>query len=169
MLLGALLAVLALPHAPAQAADTEHGLIEGLPPGPPPPPAEVDERARAIGTGLRCPVCQGLSVADSNSAAAHQMQGRIRELVAAGYDKAAIDDYFVSKYGEWVLLAPRSQGAWLLPVLAGVLAVGVLALRLRVGSDTDHGPDTVVDDQPPSSPVDDPYRARLLAEVEDDV
>ncbi|MCB9662760.1 MAG: cytochrome c-type biogenesis protein CcmH [Alphaproteobacteria bacterium] len=146
---------------------TEVGLIEGIAPGAPPPPGEVDARAREIGAGLRCPVCQGLSVSDSNSAAALQMQGRIRDLVAAGYDREAIEDYFVSKYGEWVLLAPRSRGAWLLPLAAGVIALGVLGLRLRGGEDDDAGPDTMVDERHPA-PMDDPYRARLRAEVDDD-
>lgn len=104
----------------AEAVATE--LIPGVAPGDPPPPEQVQQLSYAIGLGLRCPVCQGLSVADSTSEAAVSMQRRIRELVAAGYSREQIEAYFVDRYGEWVLLDPPANGLnwliWLAPGLA---------------------------------------------------
>jgi len=109
--------------------------IEGLPPGKPPPEHMVEVITQDIAQRLRCPVCQGLSVADSTSEAAVMMQRRIQELVAMGYPAEDIDDYFVSKYGEWVLLEPTKEGGnwivWLGPVvmLGGGLIIAVLVVR----------------------------------------
>jgi cytochrome c-type biogenesis protein CcmH len=85
---------------------------------------------------LRCVVCQNLSVADSPSEMAQQMRGVIRERLAAGERPDQVVQYFVDKYGEWILLEPRRQGftmlVWVLPPLAallGVAVVGVLLVR----------------------------------------
>ncbi|MGE5216281.1 MAG: cytochrome c-type biogenesis protein CcmH [Chloroflexota bacterium] len=91
--------------------------------------AEIDDRTRAIATELRCVVCQNLSVADSPSEMAQQMRALVREQVAAGKSPEEIKNFFVSKYGEWVLLKPKTTGIaallWILPY--AVLVLGVLA------------------------------------------
>lgn len=147
------------PDDPAWAA----GLIPGLDPGPPPPSADVDRLAHEIGLTLRCPVCQGLSVADSTSVAAVQMQRRIRELVGLGYTRADIEDYFVSRYGEWILLSPTAGGlnllVWLGPLLAAGLGLGLASTFLRAPA---------ARPAPAAPTADDPYTRRLLAEVDDD-
>jgi cytochrome c-type biogenesis protein CcmH len=84
------------------------------------------ERADALAAELRCPDCQGLSVADSQTAAAREIRRQIDELVAASATDAAVRAHFVDRYGEWILLAPVSPFAWILPVIA--LVVGVAAL-----------------------------------------
>ena len=90
---------------------------------------DIDERTREIATELRCVVCQNLSVADSPSEMAQQMRAIVREQVQAGKSTEQIKEFFVSKYGEWVLLRPRTSGfsalLWILPYV--VLAIGVLA------------------------------------------
>ncbi len=96
---------------------------------------DLEDQTRAIASELRCVVCQNLSVADSPSDTAQEMRAIIRDQVAAGKTPQQIKDYFVSKYGEWVLLAPTTKGfslfAWVLPfvVLIVGLAVGVMFLR----------------------------------------
>ena len=84
------------------------------------------ERTGALAAELRCPDCQGLSVADSQTAAAREIRRQIDELVASGATDAAVRAHFVERYGEWILLAPASPFAWILPIVA--LAVGVAAL-----------------------------------------
>ena len=99
--------------------------------------ATVNEDAvREVAGELRCVVCQNLSVADSPSEMANQMRGIIRERLAAGEPPEQVVQYFVDKYGEWILLAPRGRGfnlmVWAAPVvavLAGLIAVGVLLRR----------------------------------------
>lgn len=97
-------------------------------------PANEAEAARvhAISAQLRCVVCQALSVADSPSTTAQQMRTLVLEQVRAGKSDQEILGYFVSRYGEWVLLAPPKRGfnllAWGLP-FAGI-ALGALAVVL---------------------------------------
>ena len=69
MKLWLLLAALAFGKGPDGAGDMPQssGEIEGMPPGPPPEPSSVNLKARLVASRLRCPVCQGLSVADSTS------------------------------------------------------------------------------------------------------
>ena len=91
---------------------------------------DLDTRAAAIAARLRCPVCQNESVADSPAELAGQMRMLIREKLAAGETDEQIVDYFVSKYGQWILLEPPRRGllwvVWLAPT-AALLAGGYLA------------------------------------------
>ena len=99
-------------------------------------PAPVNEETvHEIAAQLRCVVCQSLSVADSPSETANQMRGIIRERLAAGETPAQVRDYFVEKYGPWILLSPPRRGfdllVWVAPFV--VLGVGlvVVAVVLR--------------------------------------
>jgi cytochrome c-type biogenesis protein CcmH len=96
---------------------------------------DIDERTRAIAQELRCVVCQNLSVADSPSEMAQQMRGIVREQVQAGKTPQEIKDFFVSKYGEWVLLAPTPQGfsllLWGLPFVVLIIGVGFALWLVR--------------------------------------
>ena len=90
---------------------------------------------RAMASGLRCVVCQNLSVADSPSEMAVQMRGIVREQLKAGKTPDEIRAYFVSKYGEWVLLAPTAQGfnltVWVLPFAVLLAGLGLAGWFLR--------------------------------------
>lgn len=85
------------------------------------------EQARLIATELRCPDCQALSVAESETAAAAAIRRQIVEQLAAGRSAAQIRAYFVARYGEWILLAPPSPFAWWIPPLGVLLGIGVFA------------------------------------------
>ena len=97
--------------------------------------ADLDEQVRALAGQLRCPVCQNLSVADSSSELARDMRAVIRAELQAGRTPEEIKAYFVSKYGDWILLSPRPRGlGWLLwigPFAAAVLSVLVAARAAR--------------------------------------
>lgn len=99
---------------------------------------DLDARAQAIAAQLRCPVCQNESVADSPAELAAQMRALIREKLAAGETEEQIVAYFVSKYGDWILLEPPRRGVlwivWVAPALAllGGTAVVVSYLRRAV-------------------------------------
>ncbi|MBI2080366.1 MAG: cytochrome c-type biogenesis protein CcmH [candidate division NC10 bacterium] len=98
--------------------------------------AVSEEEVQRVASHLRCPVCQNLSVADSPSEMAKEMRGLIRERLERGETPEEVTAYFVSKYGEWVLLSPRPSGfnllVWLLPfavVLGGAVAVWTVVRR----------------------------------------
>lgn len=116
--LAALFAVLLATQAPAQQASAP---VERDP--------VIEAKVTRLATELRCPVCQGLSIQDSPSDLAIQMKDVIRTQLEAGATEQDVRDYFVSKYGEWVLLEPRASGfnllVYLLPGLA-LLGGGVL-------------------------------------------
>jgi cytochrome c-type biogenesis protein CcmH/NrfF len=81
-------------------------------------------RARAIKLELRCPVCEGSSIEESPSQQASEMKAIVDEQLTAGKSEEEIKDYFVSKYGEWILLDPPAHGINLLMyVLPLVLAI----------------------------------------------
>jgi cytochrome c-type biogenesis protein CcmH len=112
----------ATPHPPQQAGSAP---LDG--------PKEA--RVQALGKLLRCPMCQGLSIADSGSSAARAQMDRVRELVAEGESDDEIRAYFVARYGEWALLEPEAHGlnwlVWLGPGGLLVLGVWLIARLLR--------------------------------------
>ena len=98
-------------------------------------PRSAAARAEAIADDLRCPLCQGLSVADSHSPTAELIYKDVRRRVDAGESEAQIKAHYVGSYGQWILLEPETSGVgavvWILPVAALLLAVGALALAFR--------------------------------------
>lgn len=133
--------------------------------------AEIDALTSEVSDGLRCPTCQGLSVDDSPADGARAMKARIRELVAQGYTREQIEDYFVDRYGTWVLLSPPATGVhwavWLGPLAFLLVGAGLLALRGRGGG---AGVAASAAEEPSPVPEADdglePYRRRILAELE---
>jgi cytochrome c-type biogenesis protein CcmH len=125
-------------------------------------PRAVDEQqVYAVASELRCVVCQNLSVADSPSEMAGQMRAIVRERLAAGETPAQVRQYFVTRYGDWILLAPPRRGftllVWLAPlaaVLVGVIAVGLLVRRWTSRP------------RPAPAPVDPAMRERIRREME---
>lgn len=157
------------PAMPAPAAAAEEYLIAGVPPALPPPPADqVQQIAWQLGRKLRCPVCRGQSISESTSEAAVQMLNLTREFVAAGYDEQQIIDYYVSKYGEWILLQPTTNGLNLLLWLAPGLGVGLgIAWAAWLVQKWRKEPDEFPLPSDAGLLPKDHYEQRLLAELED--
>jgi cytochrome c-type biogenesis protein CcmH len=88
----------------------------------------LDAQVRAISAVLRCPVCQGESIQDSPAELAQQMRAIVRVQLEEGRSPDEIKEYFVARYGEWILLEPKMTGLnillYLFPV---VLVAGGLA------------------------------------------
>ncbi len=100
------------------------------------PATHVGEQAvHDVAAQLRCVVCQNLSVADSPSEMASQMRAVVRERLAAGERPEQVIQYFVDKYGEWILLAPRREGfnllVWAVPGIAVAVGLMIVAILLR--------------------------------------
>jgi len=131
------------------------------------PPREA--RVQALGKQLRCPMCQGLSIADSSSSAARAQMDKVRELVAAGKSDSEIRDYFTSRYGEWALLDPPASGmnllVWLLPLallVGGGFAIARTMRRPVPAGETPAAATRSEEERPPS---DDPYLEAVRAEL----
>ena len=92
-----------------------------------------EARARALMETLRCLVCQGQSIADSDAAMAGDMRSLVRERVAAGEEPEAIRVWLVERYGNWVSYkpsaAPITWPLWAAPVL--LLGLGLWLARGR--------------------------------------
>lgn len=107
--------------------------LSGLQAVPTQADSALDAQVRAVAASLRCPVCQGLSIQDSPSELAQEMRNLIRERLLAGESPDQIRAYFVSRYGEWVLLEPEARGfnlaVWTVPLAA---LLGGIALVIWV-------------------------------------
>jgi cytochrome c-type biogenesis protein CcmH len=97
----------------------------------------LERQMLEIAKELRCAVCQNQPISESNADLARDMRDIIREQLQAGKTRAEIMQYFVDRYGNYVLMKPPVQGPgtllWLLPaLLAAILAVSAfLYLKQR--------------------------------------
>jgi cytochrome c-type biogenesis protein CcmH len=111
-------------------------VLSALPVGAQQAARPVDEQqVYAVASELRCVVCQNLSVADSPSEMAGQMRAIVRERLAAGESPAEVRQYFVERYGDWILLSPPRRGftllVWVAPLVAVLIGLGLVAMLLR--------------------------------------
>ena len=95
-----------------------------------PPQPTLDQRVHDVASQLRCPICQGESVADSPSELAQQMRGVIRQQLQSGRSEQEVIQYFRTSYGDQIVWSPPWQGftllAWLVPI--GLLLAGIILL-----------------------------------------
>ncbi|MBI4541282.1 MAG: cytochrome c-type biogenesis protein CcmH [Gemmatimonadetes bacterium] len=142
----------ATPTAPAPAPPRAAALQTSGQPAPPAgisAPVQADSALEArvgeIASQLRCPVCQGLSLKDSPTDLAQEMKAVIREQLAAGRTPKEVKDYFVSKYGEFILLSPEPRGfnlvVYLLPFIALLAGAAVVVASVRRWSRAGPGAD----------------------------
>ena len=95
----------------------------------------LEARAREVGRGLRCVVCQNQSIDDSNAEVAHDMRRAVRERLTAGDSDGQVYAFMVARYGDYVLLEPPLKAStlllWLGAPLVLILAGGLLLLSAR--------------------------------------
>ena len=136
----------------------------GAPKGVPISGAMLDQRTNEVAGLLRCPVCQGLSVADSPSTMARDMKQNVREMLARGYTQEQILSFFERSYGQFVLLKPKFQGVsllvWLLPIAALIFGAVVVMSKAKQLEQ-----EPAARSEPTPEPVD-PYIARVRDLVE---
>lgn len=93
-------------------------------------PAQERE-ARALMETLRCLVCQGQSIADSDADMAGEMRALVRQRIAAGERPRAVRDWLIARYGDYVSYDPPVRAAtlplWLAPL--ALLAIGLWLAR----------------------------------------
>jgi cytochrome c-type biogenesis protein CcmH len=95
------------------------------------PDARQEAEARALMETLRCLVCQGQSIADSDADLAGDMRALVRRRIAAGEQPEAIRAWLVQRYGSWVSYDPPLDAVtwplWALPLL--LLVIGAVVAR----------------------------------------
>ncbi|MGB3146785.1 MAG: cytochrome c-type biogenesis protein [Paracoccaceae bacterium] len=117
--------MLVLPLPAAQAVQPDEVLADPV----------LEARARALSALIRCPVCQGESIDDSNATIARDLRLILRERLVAGDSDAAALAYLTDRYGEFILFRPTPRGINLILWIAGpamfLLALTGAGLYLR--------------------------------------
>jgi cytochrome c-type biogenesis protein CcmH len=141
----------------------------GAPQGMPVADVQLASRTHEVASLLRCPVCQGMSVADSPSEMAINMKEQVRELLARGYTEEQILKYFELSYGQFVLLRPKFEGVnalvWLLPIFAVIIGVTIVLLKIRKLERPLPASANTADE---AAAIDDPYVSRVRELVRGD-
>jgi len=162
-------AILGDPGATEASLDANLVEVLGPPEGAPLPEAAVREKSDQIFAKIRCPVCQGVSIADSPSGMATHMREQVRELLAKGYGEEQILSYFERSYGEFVRLEPPLRGInvmlWFLP--AAFLALGALMVFWKARAPAPETPNPVAVPATDDAQAD-PELARYLERVRRD-
>ena len=109
---------------------------------------ELEARAKALQRELRCVVCQGQSIDESNAPLAADMRRLIREQIQEGKSDDDIKGFFVARYGSFVLMDPPVGSdtylLWFGPVLLVLLggaAIAVTIMRARRRLATEPAPE----------------------------
>ncbi len=98
------------------------------------PDPTQEAKAQALMEELRCLVCQGQSIADSDAELAGDMRDLVRRRIAAGEKPATIRAWLVQRYGSWISYKPTDEPAawplWLAPLV--LLGIGAFLIRRRI-------------------------------------
>lgn len=110
----------------------------------------LEERARELSKGIRCLVCRNESIDESNAELARDLRILVRERLVEGDSDSEVIDYLVGRFGEYVLLTPRANGAnlilWLAAPAFFLGGLGIAFAYLR-GRQDGTGPDTLTDSE----------------------
>jgi cytochrome c-type biogenesis protein CcmH len=98
------------------------------------PDPKQEAAAETLMEQLRCLVCQGQSIADSDAELAGDMRDLVRRRIAAGEKPAAIRGWLIQRYGTWISYRPTDEPAawplWLAPL--ALLLAGAWLVRRRI-------------------------------------
>lgn len=150
--------------------DSEAGVNAMILIGPPEgTPLEGDallRRTEEVASKIRCPQCQGLSIADSSAKTARAMKAELQELLAAGYTAEQAMTYFEKSYGEFIRLEPKVEGfnwfVYVAPAVALLIGIVLVALRMRSPKPAD----AEASDSPEDAEDDlEVYRERVRREI----
>jgi cytochrome c-type biogenesis protein CcmH len=99
------------------------------------PDATQEAKAQALMQELRCLVCQGQSIADSDAELAGDMRDLVRRRIAAGEKPETIRAWLIERYGNWVSYRPPSEPIawplWAAPVILLIFGGAIVTGRIR--------------------------------------
>ena len=94
-----------------------------------------EARAKALMEELRCLVCQGQSIADSDAELAGDMRSLVRERIKSGESPERVRGWLIERYGNWVSYAPPFAAdtafLWLAPVLLLIVGAWLASRQLK--------------------------------------
>jgi cytochrome c-type biogenesis protein CcmH len=104
------------------------------------PDGRQEAKAQALMNELRCLVCQGQSIADSDAELAGDMRDLVRRRIAAGEKPGAIRAWLVQRYGTWISYKPTDEPAalplWLAPLALLLIGAWLIRHRIRLKADS---------------------------------
>jgi cytochrome c-type biogenesis protein CcmH len=99
------------------------------------PDANKEAEAQGLMEEIRCLVCQGQSIADSDAEIAGDMRDMVRRRIAAGEEPSAIRAWLIQRYGAWITFMPPSEPAtwplWLAPIALLIGGAAIASVRLK--------------------------------------
>ena len=111
----------------------------------------LESRARELSRGLRCVVCQNESIDESNADLARELRLVVRERLVEGDTNEEVLDYLVQRYGQFVLMKPRTDGwniiLWLSGPALFLLALGIGVSYVRSRSKASTPTETTLSDE----------------------
>ena len=98
--------------------------------------ANTDDMKIKITKNLRCLICQGQSVYDSDSEFANSMKVLVDKKLNEGFSEKQIYEFFKEKYGEWILYNPELNKntyiLWLLPILIFLIGGAIVVKNFKI-------------------------------------
>ena len=99
------------------------------------PDAKQEAKAQKLMQEIRCLVCQGQSIADSDAELAGDMRDLVRRRIAAGEKPEHIRAWLIERYGDWISYRPSAKPIawplWATPIILLIFGGAVAAGRLR--------------------------------------
>ncbi len=98
--------------------------------------ADEQDKRNKITKNLRCLICQGQSVYDSDSEFANSLKILVDKKISEGFTENQIYEYFKEKYGDWILYDPglnkNTYFLWLLPLLLFLIGGAIIFKNFKV-------------------------------------
>jgi cytochrome c-type biogenesis protein CcmH len=99
------------------------------------PDPKQEAKAQALMQELRCLVCQGQSIADSDADLAADMRDLVRRRIAAGERPEQIRAWLIERYGDWISYRPTTEPIalplWAAPIILLIFGGAIVAGRLK--------------------------------------
>lgn len=103
------------------------------------PDARQEAEAQALMEQLRCLVCQGQSIADSDAELAGDMRDLVRRRIASGESPNAVRAWLIQRYGAWISYKPTDEPAawplWLAPLALILIGAWLIRRRIKLKAD----------------------------------
>lgn len=100
------------------------------------PDPKQEAQAEALMEQIRCLVCQGQSIADSDAELAGDMRDLVRRRIASGEKPSVIRAWLIQRYGTWISYKPTAEPAawplWLAPLVLLIVGGWLIRRRIRV-------------------------------------